>query len=190
MNYNVTVWLNHSLYPKLRLMPHQVLHPSHLLPNEFDNILKIITSNLHLEPYTDNSSLFGKEFLFWCSFSAFNRNFPHQFPGVICVDIMVPPGSSQIFVYANIFEKLLQDFFFLFSLFVYIFSNSLLIWNFLRFIIRVSGSESMTNHHNWVFLKSSLRFDKIIIYPYITISLNFHYNFVSLYNVHIPTLLL
>ena len=24
-------WLNHSLYPKLRLMPHHVLYPSHLL---------------------------------------------------------------------------------------------------------------------------------------------------------------
>ena len=74
--------LNHSLHPKLRLMPHQVLHPSHLLwvwlffrwfPQ---TCMKIPTHIIRV--------CLKKDFLFWCSSSAFNKNFP-QFLALICV---------------------------------------------------------------------------------------------------------
>ena len=67
-----------------------------------DDILKLACRSLHIIRVC-----LKKNFLFWCSFSAFNNTFP-QFPASICV--LGSSSSSQIFVYANSFEKLLQDF--------------------------------------------------------------------------------
>ena len=111
-------------------MPHQVLYPSHLL----------------IQVYLK------KEFLFWCSFSTFNKNFTECPDLFLCK--MVPPHSSQIFVYAfsAFLEKLIQDICPFCILFVYISSTSLLIWNFLICHLGVR----VPVHDKWIFLRSSL----------------------------------
>ena len=84
-------------------MPHHVLHPSHLL---WGWLIFIRFPQICIIPTYIIRVYLKKDFLFWCSFSAFNENFP-QCPALICE--MVPPHSSKIFVYANSFEKLPQN---------------------------------------------------------------------------------
>ena len=85
-------------------------------------------------------------FLFCCTFSAFNKKFPHC-RGVICVDIRVPPHSPpdlEVFVYTSIFEKLLQDFVLFCLLFICLhFYTFLLISSKLSF--GCEGSKSLKN---------------------------------------------
>ena len=85
-------------------------------------------------------------FLFCCTFSAFNKKFPHC-RGVTCVDIRVHPHSPpdlEVFVYTSIFEKLLQDFVFFCLLFICLhFYTFLLIFSKLSF--GCEGSKFLKN---------------------------------------------
>ena len=98
---------------------------------------------------------------------------------------MVPSHSSQIFVYAKSFEKLLQNIcpfciLFICFHFLYQFIN-------LKFPHLPFGCQNL-RLVKWVFLRSSLiTFDKI--QPWVIISLNLHYFLFALYNFHIGTLI-
>ena len=156
--------------------------PSGLTPQSFApslTIFQMISSNLHVDPYTYNVFIWKRISYFWCSFSAFN----HFFSSVHCFNSckMVPPHSFQIFFNANSFEKLLQDFcpfciFFICLHFLYQYT----FWNFLIYHLGVR----IPVPDKWVFLGSSL----CTIWQNIT-KRNLHY-FFSLYNFYNSTLLL
>ena len=132
--------LNHSLYPKLRLMPHQVLHPSHLLWVWLfsDDFLKLACRSLHTwRTYLKRISYF------WCSFSAFNKIFP-QCPTLIRVKwflLILPRSLFTPIALRNCFRIFVLS---VFSLFVYISSTSIL-FEISSFTIWVSESQFLIN---------------------------------------------
>ena len=188
--------LNHSLYPKLWLMPHQVLHPSHLLrvwlfsddflklacrslwtkprpvpqtmadapsgftPQSFApslTIFQMISSNLHVDPYTYNVFIWKRISYFWCSFSAFNHFFP-QFTALIRVKwflLILFRSLLTPIVLRNCFRIFVLS---VFSLFVYISSTSIL-FEISSFTICVSESQFLINESFSGLLY--VRFDKI-----------------------------
>ena len=91
------------------------------------------------------------DFLFWCSFSASNKNFP-QSPALTRVKwflLILPRSLFTPIVLRNCFRIFVLS---VFYLFVYVSSTSVLIWNFLIFHLGVRISVP----DKWVFLRSSL----------------------------------
>ena len=126
------------------------------------------------------------DFLFWCYFSAFNKNFLSAlFLIRVKWFLLILPRS---WFTPNSYEKLLQDFFFsVFYLFVlsvcYLFFKfplPVFVFEISSFTICVSESQFLTNESFSGLLY--IRFDKI--YPWVIISLNLHYC-VSLYTIFI-----
>ena len=111
----------------------------------------MIFSNLHVDPYTYNLCFLKKDFLFQCSFSAFNKNFP-QFSALIPVKCLLILSRSLFtpIVLRNCFSIFVLS---VFYLFVYISSTSVLIWN--NFLIYHLGVRTPVPD-KWVFLRSSL----------------------------------
>ena len=133
LEYKTVYELNHL---ELRLMPHQVLHPSHLF---WVFIIFQISWNLHVDSYTYNSYLSEKDFLSWCSFSASSKNFLQ----VPCFNLY----KISSFFPDNSFEKLLQDFCPFCILFIYLYTFPLPVYYFKvsSFTIWVSASQFLTN---------------------------------------------
>ena len=133
---------------------YQILHPSHLrwvwlfcrwFPQPS---IKVPTHIIRV--------YYEKDFLFWCSYSAFNKNFP-QYPCLICVKwfiLILPRSLFMPIVLRNCFRIFALS---ISYLFVYISSTSVLFWNFLIYHlgVRVPVPDKR------VFLRSSLiRFNK------------------------------
>ena len=124
--------------------------------------------------------IWKRDFLFWCSFSAFNKNFP-QCPALIRVKwflLILPRSLFTPTVLRNCFRIFVLSAFYLF---VYISSTSVLIWHFLisHLGVRIPVPDK------WVCLRSSL----YTIWQNITMS-NYFSEFTlfcfALYNFIIP----
>ena len=89
-------------------------------------IFQMISSNLHVDPYTYNMFIWKKGFpVFWCSFSAFNEIFP-QCPALIrvkCFLLILPRSLFTPILLRNCFRIFVLS---VFSLFVYISSTGIL----------------------------------------------------------------
>ena len=90
----------------------------------------MISSNLHVDPTRIIRVGLKKDFLFRCSFSDFNKNFPQFFAliRVKCFLLILPRSLFTLIVLRNCFRIFDLS---VFYLFVYISFTSVLIRNFL-----------------------------------------------------------
>ena len=120
--------------------------PSGMTPQTFAPsliIFQMISSNLHVDPYTYNVFIWKKISYYWCSFSVFNKIF-HQCPALIRVKwflLILPRFLFTPIVLRNCFRIFVL---FVFSLFVYISSTSIL-FGISSFTIWVSESRFLIN---------------------------------------------
>ena len=134
--------------------------PSGFTPQSFAPsfiIFQMISSNLHVDPYTYNVFIRKRISYFWCSFSAFNKFFP-QCPALIRVKwflLILPRSLFTPIVLRNCFRIFVLS---VFSLFVYISSTSIL-FEISSFTIWVSESRFLINESFSGLLY--IRFDKI-----------------------------
>ena len=107
-----------------------------------DNFLKLACRSLQV--------YLKKEFLFWCSFSAFNKNFP-QCPRLICVKLFHLILPRSLFTPTDL-RNCFRIVFLMYLIYFFTFPLPvLLIWNFLicHLGVRIPVPDK------WVFLRSS-----------------------------------